>query len=427
MSDRLKRLYDERGRAWDAMQSIRALIEKENRDFTVDERATWDKAEADITSFTADIDRENRAVQLDTALAAPVETPELRGTGSPVNTPAEVDEARVSEAFTSFLRHGMDGLSPENRAIMAPRYEQLGGEVRAQSIGTTTAGGFLVPPGYWLRISEVLKAYGGILGISNVITTATGQPLQWPNNDDTANIGAILGENTVVTEVDVTLGQRILNAWTYSSNSILVSLQLLQDSAFDLDSFITRKLGMRVGRALAIHLATGTGTNQPTGIMTTVGTGVTGTTTGKVGAPQYADLVDLTHAVDPAYRAGGNVRFVMHDLTLAAIRKLVDTQGRPLWVPAQSSTTISGSNPDTILGYPITIDQAIPATAVSTKSVLFGDFEAGYVVRQVLGFNLLRLVERYADFLQVGFIGFARYDARPDDASAIKCYLSPAT
>src|SRR5690606_3555326 len=123
------------------------------------------------------------------------------------------------------------------------------------------------------------------------------------------------------------------------------------------------------------------------------------------------------HSVDPAYRAGGNCRFVFNDATLAELRKLKDEEGRPLWLPVP----VPGM-PATINGNPYTIDQSMPTVSASGTgvSVLFGDFRAGYVVRQSLDVQMVRLAERYADFLQVGFFGFARLDAVPDDASAVR-------
>ncbi len=410
-----RRTLEQRANAWNEMTAIMDLAEREGRELSAEERQSWDRAEVRIAELSADLDRIGRQLDLEGRFAEINEDPRLSGAGSPRHA-GDGDEARVTEAFRNFLRHGMQDLSHEDRAIMSARMER-----RALAEGTTTAGGYLVPQGYWKRISEVLKAYGGLLGISNVIHTSTGIPLPWPNNDDTANVGGILGENTQVTELDLTVGQRILNAWTYTSNLILVSLELLQDSAFDLDEWIPKKLGVRIGRAVANHLMNGTGTGQPTGIISSVATGVTGAT-GQTTSIIYDNLVDLVHSVDPAYRAGGNCRFVMADTSLGVIRKLKDSYGHPLWQPS-----VSASDPDFLLGYPLTIDQATPVMAANAKSVLFGDFEAGMVVRQSLDTTMMRLTERYADYLQVGFVGFLRLDARPDDPNAVKAYANSAT
>jgi HK97 family phage major capsid protein len=422
MSALTKRLREERANAWSNMTAITDLAEREGRELTSEERSKWDEIEARISTLSGDIDRMNRESELEARMSAdaPVDDPTLRPT-TVLPTDEETEE-RVSRAFENFVRFGIEGLQPEERSLMRGRHRRPGAvEGRAQSEGTNSAGGYLVPSGYWRRISEVLKAYGGLLGVANVIETSTGQPLPWPSNDDTSNAGHILGENTQVSETDVTIGQKTLNAYTYTSDLVLVSLELLQDTAFDLDAWLPKKLGQRIGRAVANHLVNGTGSSQPTGILNSITTGKTGAS-GQVSTVIYDDLVDLEHSIDPAYRALGNCRYAMNDLTLGAIRKLKDSQGHPLWNPS-----LVDSAPDLLLGYPVLIDQAFPNMAASAKSIAFGDFEAGYVVRRVLDMQMMRLEERYADYLQVGFFGFLRLDAKPDDANAVKSYVNAAS
>ena len=118
----------------------------------------------------------------------------------------------------------------------------------------------------------------------------------------------------------------------------------------------------------------------------------------------------------------------MNDVSVAAIRKIKDLAGRPLWVPAgPDDPNLSGFAPDTLLGYPIQVDNGLPVMAAGAKSILFGDFKAGYIVRRTAGAQLVRMTERYADFLQVGLFGYVRLDARPDDAAAVKCYANCLT
>ena len=76
--------------------------------------------------------------------------------------------------------------------------------------------------------------------------------------------------------------------------------------------------------------------------------------------------------------------------------------------------------PDTLFGYPIEINQDMPAMTTGNKPIAFGDFYEGYIIRQVRGFQVLRMDERWADFLQVGFLGFARYDGKVRNAAAYR-------
>jgi HK97 family phage major capsid protein len=206
----------------------------------------------------------------------------------------------------------------------------------------------------------------------------------------------------------------------YTSKMVRVSFQLLQDSVFNLDSFLARKLGERIGRIQNTHFTTGTGTAQPLGVQTNAAIGKTGTT-GQTTTVIYDDLIDLIHSVDPAYRAA-NARFMLNDLTVGVARKLKDSQNRPLWEPS-----VQVGVPDSLLGYGLVINNDMPVMAANAKSILFGDFRRAYLIRDVLGVQLLRLTERYADFLQVGFASYARADGTLQDSGAVKAYRNSAT
>lgn len=415
MSTLLTRALEKRATVWSQMQEIQARAEGENRDLTAEERQAWDAAEADLTAASGDVERLERMARLDT-----VQRDNLviaGGQPEEERDKAGASEADYRSAFGQFVRRGMGGLTPEQRQLMMSNAD----EVRAAATSPGSAGGYFIPTETLQKITETMKAYGGILGLANVITTASGNPLNWPSNNDTSNVGAILSENSQITEQDVTLGQKTLGSFTYTSKLVRVSLQLLQDSQFDIDTWLPRKLGERIGRAVAAHLATGAGTTEPEGLFTNATAGKTGTT-GQTTSVIYDDLIDLIHSVDPAYRASGNCGFAMSDTALKMVRKLKDGNNLPLWQP---STQLGV--PDTLLGYRVTIDNGIPVPAANAKSIGFGDINAAYVVRQVAGGQMMRLEERYADYLQVGFFGFLRLDAKPDDTSAFRVYAHSAT
>lgn len=419
MNASLQRIQEERASCWNRMNEILDGATKEGRDLSAEERANWDKANERLTELTGDKERVERQSQLD----AELRQAEVNRAGAPVEErqePKESAEERDSRAFSQFLRRGIDGVKdPEARQALQSRYEE-----RAEGVATGSAGGYLVPQGFWNNLVIAMKAYGGVLKYANVIETSTGNPMPWPGSDDTSNVGQILGENTQVTDQDIVFTTKTLNAYTYTSNQVRVSLQLVQDSAFNVDNFVQGRLSERIGRAAAQHFISGTGTGQPQGILasgaiTQNQTLATGNATGY----SYSGLVDALHKVDPAYRNGGNCRWLMNDLGLAAVRKILDGQNRPLWQPDY----LAGGDRDTILGYPVEVDQNMPAPAASAVSAVFGDFHAGYVVRRVLGLQLLRLTERYADYLQVGFIGFMRLDGRVNDARALATVTNSAT
>ena len=424
MHEKRRRLVEDINVLAHRMQEISDAADKAG-EWSQEQRENFDQAsartselEATLQTVEADIDRASRARAFDDVdrrqivdtAGGQVETPESRQA-------RQTEEYR--EAFETYMRGGLEDCTREQKQLLRENFVR-DSESRAQGVGTNSAGGYTVPPGFRAVMQETMKAYGGLLNLANVITTSTGNPLQWPTNDDTGNVGAILAENTQIAQQDVTFGTRTLGAYKYTSKLVLVSWELLQDSAFDINTWLPKKLGERIGRAVAAHLITGTGTGQPTGITTGVTVGKTGAT-GQTATVIYDDLVDLEHSIDPAYRTS-RVRYVMNDSTLRVIRKLKDTQGRPLWVPVPTVGMAA-----TINGVPYTIDQGMPAMAANAYSILYGDFEAGMIVRQVHDVQLIRLQERYADFLQTGYFAFTRLDAKPDDPNAVAAYRNSAT
>lgn len=197
-----------------------------------------------------------------------------------------------------------------------------------------------------------------------------------------------------------------------------VSLELLQDSAFDINNFLVEQFAIRFGRGLSSYFTTGTGSanSQPNGLLTAATAGPTATgssaNTGgsETGANSIgtADIVELEHSVDRDYRQGAV--YMMHDSTLKALKKLVDKYGHPLlWESARDGA------PEKINGYPVVVNNNMPTIATGAKTVLFGNPQK-YAIRRVKEIGVLRLSERFADFGQVGFLAFARYDANLLDA-----------
>jgi HK97 family phage major capsid protein len=419
MNDKLNKVKQDLHETFRSMQTIQEEAEKAG-EWSAVQREEWDKhnvrADALETEHNALVEDGKRAARM--ADLNSVDYRQVVATGSrEVAVPDEGErQAELYDtAFRAFMRGGMRSLNEEQREAMERR-------ASPQNIATPADGGYLVPPGYRTIMTETMKAYGGLINYANVITTTTGNPLQWPTNDDTGNIGAILSENSTLSEVGVTVGTRSVGAYTYTSKLVRVSLQLLQDSAFNLDTWLPKKLGQRIGRAVAADLINGTGTGQPTGILpTSVNSGVSVTNANFLANTTglgYDAIIGLEHSVDPAYREMGNCRFLFNDSTLATLRKFKDAQGRPLWVPVPvpgMAAQINGQN--------YAIDQSMPSIAAAAKSILYGDFEAGFLVRQALDVQAVRLSERYADALQIGFFAFMRLDSVPDDSAAVR-YLT---
>jgi len=310
-------------------------------------------------------------------------------------------------------RPSIDGLAvqPDDiRAWQTRMDEKRAALTAAQS--TTTTGGYTTADAAMRALEVALLAFGGMRTVSTVLRTDTGGPLPIPTTNDTSNKGEIIGENLVNNELEMTFGQLVLDAFKYSSKYILASIEFMQDSSINVPEFIGSALANRIGRIQNDHFTTGSGTGQPKGVVNAAAnSGVTGATATTV---SYDNMIDLIHSIDPAYRAGS--RFMFHDAALKMLKKIKvlqysgDPSGVPLWQPS-----LVVGQPDTIAGYPYTINQSMAAPASAAKSILFGDFSK-YIIRDVMQIELRRLDERFAEFGQVAFLAFARSDGDLLDA-----------
>jgi HK97 family phage major capsid protein len=407
----------EKASVWAQMQDIDKRATDEKRAMTQEEVNQWNALEARLSVLEQNGTIAAKQAELEQRFAAdPTKATASVGTENRAEDQV-TPEKRYEEAFRSWARYGTgegSPLTPEQRTALQSGYATV--ETRAQGTGNT-AGGYMIPPEFRRRLIETQKTFGSVRAVAEVIETETGATLPWPTMDDTANVGAILAENTQVTEQDVTLGQGTIGAYMYTSKLVRVSIQLIQDAGFDVDEWLPRVLGVRLARIQNQHFTTGTGTGQPEGLQTNATSAVT-FATGNVTSVTYDGLVDLVEAVDPAYRAQGS--FMSRGA--GAYRKLKSTDGVPMWQPALVAGT-----PDRLLGYPVIINPDMPAPAASVKSILFGDFREAYLIRDVLGIQTMRLTERFADFLQVAFLAFQRTDAKPQNTAAYRAATQSAT
>lgn len=406
-----KHLREQRAKLVAEARDLSERATKDGRPLSSEESARWDTIFRDIDALKVQIDQVERLEGEERLLSEPITPFKGHGNGGSSDQ-AETTEAVEMDAFRSYVRNGISGMSPEHRAAAQKAQLSLPSEMRAQAQGTGSAGGYLVPQAFSNRITEFMKYYGPMIAISDTIDTENGADLPWPSVDDTGQTGAILAENTQIAGQDITFSSVTLKGYMYTSKLVLVSFQLLQDSYFDLDTNLARWLGIRLGRILNTHFTTGTGSSQPNGVITASSVGKTAAGTNAV---TFDEIIDTMHSVDVAYRNNG--KFMAHDLIIAAVRKLKDTTNQYLWQPG-----VKDGQPDTILGHPVVTNNDMASTlATGNRVMLFGDF-SGYKIRRVAGTGLLRLVERYADYLQVGFFAFGRYDGNLSDTTAVKQY-----
>lgn len=366
----------------------------------------------EVTNYEA-LEKELKDVQRDETIrarqAAYLTVP---ATNVHVGTP-KVDDT-LDRAFEAYMRTGQ-----VNQDITELRV------TNAQGVGTDAAGGFTVPDSMRQKLTERLKAFGGLAGAVEEISTTSGEALRWPTLDDTANSGVIASEGTAPASggADLVFGEKVLGAFKYVAPGtgqlpLRVSVELLQDSAFDIAGLVERKLGERIGRKQAVDWVTGNGTTEPFGL----DTGTSGTAFTSAGIT-YAELVAAVHEVDPAYRESASWTF--NDATLAKIESIVDGSGRPI---LNSSTDGIAGSPSSLrlLGYPVVIDQAWATytDGGTNKWGAFGDLRAGYVIRRVKDMTLIVNPYSRANEGQVEYTLWARADGVPQDTNAYRVLIN---
>lgn len=322
------------------------------------------------------------------------------------------EEWSEDHAFRTYLAHGFQAIPAEQRHLL--KRASLNGERRDLTTGTTSNdAGYTIPQEFFREMEKAMKMHGPMFdgGIVRELNTESGATLKWPTVDDTANASSIHTEGSSVGSAsNPTFNEKQFDSYVYKSGVIKLSLELLQDSFTDMDSVVGGLLGERLGRGANAVLTTGTGSSQPQGLVTAI---TNNTTAAGAAAITFDEIVDVIHDIDPAYRSGGNLRFMFTDLTLAALRKLKNSDGDYLW----SGGNVQSGEPATIWGYPYVINQDMAEIATGNISVAFGDFSK-FVVRKVAGVNIIRMGERYADELNVGLQAWHRFDSEVIQAGA---------
>lgn len=381
----LDNLMTARQRAWHEAQELLATAKKEEREFVADEQAKWDKIMADID------EKDERATEFADRIKSEREGDTLREEWREFVRPEAAGGDKQAQAdlaaFETWVRSGgrAEGnadtpnkrgwefdLAPVARERRALRAGVRGQELRDLSVGTAAAGGNTVPTDFLRRLYDFIEAASGMRRTNaTILSTAGGENLQLPTV--TAHgTAAIVGEGTALAEADAAFGQVTLGAFKYGQLA-QISNELLSDTGVDILGFLARDCGRALGRVTGTAYVRGSGSNAPHGFGIRAGTATT-IQTGSTGVPSYNDLVTVVYSVIEEYRQNG-AAWVMADSFEGAIRKLTDTQGRPLWQPV-----VMAGEPDMLLGYPVINDRNMTAagTAAGTP-MFFGDYEPFYI------------------------------------------------
>ncbi len=429
---RARQLFEERAPIGRQITDLVDRAHKEKREFNAEEQQQYEDLNKRYDAFSKQIDTAKRADAIEKELSEPAgddgpgkgerngrrqRRSDERGRKAPTEEDRNIAlqawcRRQYGKPLNKRQREACErtGMNPGRRnldiVLRTGRGPASLQEARTLSAITKTAGGVFVAEGFVANLEVALLTYSNVRTFADVMRTDTGAELPWPTANDTGNEGEIVGENPTINSADPTTDHTTFHAYKFTSKFVKVPSELFDDSAFNVASMLGSMLGERLARGSNRKYTVGTGRNQPTGF-------VTRATVGKTGASQTAisvdDVLDLEHSVDPAYRMGA--AWMLHDNILLLLRKLKDGEGRPLW---QQSMTEGA--PDRLNGYPIGINQHMADAAIaSAKTLAFGQFKK-FKIRDVGTIRLRRLVERFADSDQEGFVAFLRTDSNLLDA-----------
>jgi HK97 family phage major capsid protein len=441
MNTKEKDLRDKMGKAHSQMQDVARKL-KEGIELNADEQKQFEQWDKDYEKARQELTILQRANELE----AVEKVKELEGIKGGEKEVVNLSAYERKAIFTKGMEKP-DALSSEEKEVYKEMKREnqafvkliANGELteaeraslqRAQSAGTTTAGGFSIPQGFLAKIDAKLKYISPFFSemtaqfgadaenIFEVLRTTTGNDLPFPTNDDTATVGELLAENgdAFANAADLTFGQVTMKAYKYSSKPMKVSNELLNDTGVDLESYIANALATRIARIVNTQFTTGDNSSKPQGIV--IGA-TAGKTTAASAAITFPEILDLLHSVDPSYRMSPSARFMFHDNILLYLKKLTigsaTNDSRPVWQPGYSVGA-----PDTIDGFKYLINQDMASTLATTNiTMLFGDMKK-YFVRLVGNYAIKRLDERFADADQTAWLLFLRADGRYANTAAIK-------
>lgn len=389
MSKKLKELKEKRAGLYTQIDALRK--ETDGRALTSEEQTRWDALIADYDKADKAVEAEERFLEIERRQAEEAYRQRTEGGQSRQNP---LEDAEYRRAFIDYLVNGVNGLSAESRAAIEKRSPISG-----------LSAGVLIPSALASSVEIALKNYGGLFEAAQIITTSAGGDLTLPTINDTAAKATIVAEYEQSTRRTPSFGSKVLKAYTYRTPIIPVSIELLQDSAFNLDALLSGLLAESFGRGVNEHLTTGSGSGQPTGIVTAA-TAIE--TKAAANGLTFDNIIDLIKGVDSNYAKVG--KFMLNHNTLWELAKIKDLQGRYIW-----QDSLKEGTPATILGKGYVLNDDIADIGAGNASVLFGDLSK-YKIRLVKDFKVIRLNELLAEYLSIGLFGFARVDGNLLDA-----------
>lgn len=381
--NKIQELQAKRARIWQQAKDFLDEKQKHSDVLSAEDNATYERMEQDVVNLGHEIDRLHKQAEIEAQLKKPTSNPII-------TNPHQDQTSNYAQDFWNLMR----GQAPATNVLKT---------------GSDPDGGYLVPDEFEKQLIQKLQEANIMRSISHVIQTNNGEhKIPVVASEGTA---AWLDEEAAYTESNTQFSQVSLSAHKLGT-LIKVSEELLNDSAFDLMSYLSGEFGRRLGNAEEKAFLTGTGTNQPTGILNDTNGASAGSTAAKADVLTFDDLIDLFYSLKTPYRQ--NAVFLMSDDTVKNIRKLKDKNDQYIWQPSTQA-----GQPDRILNRPVYTSPYMPTLAASAKPILFGDFNY-YWIADRQGRTFKRLNELYAVNGQVGFLGSQRVDAKLILPEAVK-------
>ena len=399
--NKILELREKRAKAWEAAKAF--LDSKRGADglLSAEDVATYDKMEADVVNLGKEIDRLERQQALDAELSKPVNTPI---TGKPAAPTGEEKTGRASAEYKNSFWNAMRSKMPGHEIL------------NALQIGTDSEGGYLVPDEFERTLVEALEEENIFRSLAHVIQTSSGDR-KIPVVASKGNASWV-DEEGAIPESDDAFSQVSIGAYKLGT-MIKVSEELINDSVFDLEAYISREFARRIGNKEEEAFFTGDGTGKPLGVLAETGGAEIGVTAAAAAAFTADEIFDLFYSLKAPYRK--NAVFIMNDASVKALRKLKDNNGQYLWQPSLTAAT-----PDTLMGRPVYTSAFMPVLEAGAKSVLFGDLSY-YWVADRQGRSFRRLGELYAPTGQVGFLATQRVDGKLILPEAVKVLQQKAS
>jgi HK97 family phage major capsid protein len=367
---------------------------------TAENRTSVDAMLADVDIIDADVVRFNRT----TVVEVEERSQRLIPRGAPGATGAdatvEARNAAQKNAFDAAIRgnnHYLQ-LNTETRTRF--------GSAETRAILESGTGANFVPQAFLPELMQAEKEWGDLLTIVNNVRSDSGNPQKYATSNDTSSIlyEEVEGTADANATQDPVLSGALVTSSLLSCPVILVGWAELQDSAFDITTFVKDILAKRYFRSLSAMCVNGSTSGNVASILTGVAVAGTNITSAVSATVSYVDIAALFGALDPAYIP--NSTFVMNATTRGNLLGQVNTLGNPIFTPSASVTADPFGS---LLGRPVKLVQALPNIAAGAYPILLGDFKAGYILKTVNpGLAVTVVKELYAAQFATGFIPFAR-------------------